>query len=283
VSKLLKAKPIVRILKKQLSSDISEMKERPYLVVFLVGEHPPSLIYTQKKKIFCEEVGARCDIIHLPANIEQHAFNAKLSAFAKDSNVHGILVQLPLPKQLDPNAINEIIPYEKDVDGFHPQNIFRLFNGSKDFYHISCTPWGILKLLESYNISVPGKNVCIIGRSSIVGKPLALLLTQHNATVTLCHSQTQNIQKHSQIADIIIVAVGKKHFLDKTYLNSDKKQIIIDVGINQCATNGLTGDVAPECIDECLQITPVPGGVGPMTIAGVVHNLIRAALHQKGL
>ena len=206
------------------------------------------------------------------------AFQNIILELAQDQKVHGLLVQLPLPKHLHKIDLKELIPAEKDVDGFHYLNLGKLIASNTSDSFIPCTPKGILQLLNYNHISLEGKHAVIIGRSLIVGKPLSVLLTNHNATVTLCHSYTQNLERLTKEADIIFVAIGIPNFLGKTYLSNTKKQIIIDIGINTRPDKKLCGDVNFNEIQNLVEaITPVPGGIGPLTILSLTQNLLLAA------
>lgn len=285
MTQILSAAPIKKKLTKVLKAEcliLAEKKIIPYLKVILVGNNPASLIYTASKKKYCERVGAKCDIIALNHSISETDFLNTIIQINHDKNVHGLIVQLPLPKQLAHLDVGKLINKEKDVDGFHPENLYALMkNDSSKHHFVSCTPKGILTLLHEYNIDVANKNVIIIGRSMIVGKPLALLLSNHNATVTLAHSHTKNLPELAARADIIISAIGKAHFVDKHFLSLTKNQILIDVGMNRNSQNEICGDIDFLQVENQVKaITPVPGGVGPMTIISLVQNLLQAARNQ---
>lgn len=263
-----------------LQSQCEELKRQgvwPHLKVILVGEHPPSVLYTRNKKAFCESFGARCEIVNLKSDISEREFLNSLKSISADQDVHGCFVQLPLPKQLAHLDVGKLIPPEKDVDGFHPLNLARILEGDETGL-VPCTPKGIMTLLEFNQIDVSGKHVVILGRSLIVGKPLALLMTNHNATVTLCHSKTQNLKAHTLAADIIVTAVGQHKVIGPDHLRPGGDQILIDVGMNKNDEGSLCGDMDLEKMkDRCLAYTPVPGGVGPMTIFSLAQNLLQAA------
>lgn len=264
----------------KLKSECESLKRAgvwPHLKVILVGNHAPSLIYTRNKKSFCESFGARCEIVALDENIGEKEFLATLSDLALDPDVHGCFVQLPLPAHLKHLDVGKLIPAEKDVDGFHPLNLSRLLEGDESGL-VPCTPKGVMTLLDFYGVNVSGAHVVIIGRSLIVGKPLALLMTNHNATVTLCHSKTKNLEALTQMADIIVTAVGQTQLLRLEHLRSSKDQVLVDVGMNKKADGTLCGDMDLEQLkDHCRAYTPVPGGVGPMTIFSLAQNLLQAA------
>jgi methylenetetrahydrofolate dehydrogenase (NADP+)/methenyltetrahydrofolate cyclohydrolase len=277
---LLAASPIVDQTRLELAKSTSELRSQgliPRMEVILVGKNPASVLYTSKKKKFCESVGAECEIICLDANTDEKTFLSILKNSTQNSLVHGCFVQLPLPKQLQHLDIARLIPAHKDVDGFHPENIYQVvLSGAGELS--PCTPKGVMALLAHYRVPLLGAEVVVIGRSMIVGKPMALMLMQENATVTLCHSKTKDLKAHTQRADIIISAVGKAKFLDATYLNKNKKQWLIDVGINQDDQGKLCGDIDAEAVEGIAHaLSPVPGGVGPMTILTLVQNLLQAA------
>jgi len=282
---ILKSKPVIDETFHQLKSDCETLTQRfykPTLNVILVGNNPASQTYVRNKKKFCESFGAFCKTIHLPENIERKTFLETVAQISADPQVHGILIQLPLPKHLSDIDTSILIPAAKDVDGFHPDNIFHLFAGScGEKGLLPCTPLGTVSLLKHYNIPIEGKNVCVIGRSHIVGKPAALLYCNLNATVDLCHSKTTNLEQHIKSADIVIAAVGKARFLSASYFRSDCSQTVIDVGTNFDQNGKLCGDVDMDSVAPHVHaISPVPGGVGPLTILSLAQNLIRATRSQ---
>jgi methylenetetrahydrofolate dehydrogenase (NADP+)/methenyltetrahydrofolate cyclohydrolase len=257
----------------------------PYLKVILVGNNPASLVYTASKKKFCEKIGAKCDIIALNENTDQKTFLEIINDINQDPNVHGCIIQLPLPKHLSHLDVGKLVSEEKDVDGFHPNNLYAvLSNQISNNHFVSCTPKGIITLLMEYNIEIANKRVAIIGRSMIVGKPLACLFTNNNATVTLCHSKTPNIKEITKECDIIVSAVGIAHLIDESFISDKKNQVVIDVGMNTDTHGQLCGDVDFEKVkDLVLAITPVPGGVGPMTIISLAQNLLQASKNRLSL
>lgn len=278
----LKASPIIKKNLKTLRLRVNELKEKgvnPSLKVILVGNNPASIIYTENKKKFCEKIGAACEIISLSDQISADDFIKKTNDICEDRSVHGCLIQLPLPKHLAHLNIGELIPPTKDVDGFHTDNLVALLKNQHSQSSLQpCTPKGIMSLLQFYEIEVSGKNVVILGRSLIVGKPLALMLTNKNATVTLCHSATLAIEKHTRHADIIITAMGQAKFLKRNHLSDKGHQIIIDVGINKWSDDETCGDVDfQDVVNAVAAITPVPGGIGKMTIFSLAQNLLQAA------
>ncbi len=281
MTQILKAKPVIEKEKDRLREEIKNLKAAgttPSMKVFLVGEHPPSVIYTRNKKRFCEELGGECEIIKLPETISEGDFVNEVKKVTTDSNVHGCFIQLPLPKQLQNVQVDTLIPPEKDVDGFHPINLGKLYDDQDpETFLAPCTPKGVMKLLKHYEISVKGKNCCVIGRSKIVGKPMMLMLNQSGGTVTLCHRATKTVTDFSKNAEIIVSAVGIPSLIDKNYIGNNKP-VVIDVGINHNSENKLCGDADFEGIkDLCSGITPVPGGVGPLTILTLMDNLVLAA------
>jgi len=286
MAKLLESKSVVdsqlEKLKKRVAA-LSQLGIVPNMRVILVGENPASLVYVKNKKTLSEKVGAQCTIDKLPENISKADFVSHLNSVVNNSTVHGCFVQLPLPQQLKDTPIAHMIPPSMDVDGFTPDSLFALMEGDKgEKALLPCTPKGIITLLQHYNIDISGKNIVIIGRSLIVGKPMSYLFTNHDATVTLCHSKTKNIKEHTQMADIIVVAIGVAEYLDETFLSKNKNQVIIDVGMNKKPDGKLCGDVHFQKVkDHCDSITPVPGGVGPMTVLSLIENLIFAA-ERKG-
>lgn len=278
MTKILYAGPVINKCIDSLKAKSLELAARgtkPKLSVILVGKNPASLIYLKNKKKFCQKIDADFELITLPESTNESDFLAAVKRLNDNPLVTGCFVQLPMPKHLQHINITQLINPEKDVDGFHLNTVAQLY--LKDLTGIiPCTPRGIKTLLSEYKIDVAGKNIVIIGRSYIVGKPLSLLLTAMDATVTLCHSKTNNLIEHTQKADIIISAIGIAHFIKKEHLNSNGNQIIIDVGMN--SIDGKTvGDVDFDDVkDHCQAITPVPGGVGPMTVFSLMENLLRA-------
>ena len=246
----------------------------PCLAVLLVGDDPASQVYVRGKANDCEACGIESRVIRLPAGTTQAELLARLGALAADSAVHGILVQLPLPRHIDPAAVIEAIPPEKDVDGFTPVNAGRLLNGEPCF--APCTPAGCLRMIEAAGVDLDGKHAVVVGRSNIVGKPAALLLMQKNATVTVCHSHTRDLAAVCRTADVLIAAVGKAGFITADMVKPGA--VVIDVGINRGADGKLHGDVDfAAAAEKAAYITPVPGGVGLMTRAMLMLNTVQAA------
>ncbi len=288
MSHILHASAVKKSITKNLKSECKALKEKniiPYLKVILVGTDPASLIYTSNKKKYCEKIGAQCDIISLDEKISESHFLATINEINNDKNVDGCIIQLPLPKHLNHLDCGHLVNKEKDVDGFHPENIFALISNNLNSQNfVSCTPKGILTLMQENQIEISGKHIVIVGRSMIVGKPLAMLFTNSNATVTLCHSHTQNLKEITKNCDILVSAIGKAKFINETFLSSKKNQVVIDVGMNTDTEGQLCGDVDYENVfDKVSAITPVPGGVGPMTIVSLAQNLLQASKNRLSL
>jgi methylenetetrahydrofolate dehydrogenase (NADP+)/methenyltetrahydrofolate cyclohydrolase len=255
----------------------NEFNRTPGLAVIVVGDDPASAVYVRNKHKACLAVGMNSYQIALPATISQDELISKIEELNADPLVDGILVQLPLPAHISEIAVTKAILPEKDVDAFHSENVGKIMIGKYDF--LPCTPAGIVRLLDFYNISVEGKSCVVIGRSNIVGKPMALLLLERNGTVTVCHSKTKNLKEVTKAADIIIVAIGKPRFLTADMVKAGA--VIVDVGINRGDDGKLVGDVDFEAVSEVASyITPVPGGVGPMTITMLLENTLTAARKQ---
>ncbi len=256
----------------QLKEEVSNYDKKPGLAVIIVGSNPASTIYVNKKKQTAAKIGFNSSIIELEESISQAELEKQIGILNNDENTNAILVQLPLPKHINTYDIIEKIAPHKDVDGFHPINVGKLVIGLNP-YAVSCTPYGIIKLLEEHNIEIQGKNAVIIGRSNIVGKPLASLLLSKNATVTICHSKTHNIKEICSQADILVSAIGKPNFVKADWIKQGAT--VIDVGINRTEEGKLTGDVDFQEVEQKAgAITPVPGGVGPMTIAMLMKNTL---------
>ncbi len=281
---ILSAKSIVNDIVLELKKECETLKQSgvtPRLKVFLIGSHAPSVIYTRNKKKFIEKFGGQCDIVALPESTTEEVFLDHVRDAANSKEVNGLFVQLPLPKHLSHIDVGQLMPSQKDVDGFHAQNLYKLLKGENTGL-VSCTPKGIITLLEKNNIEIAGKNAVVIGRSMIVGKPMGMLLTNKSATVTLCHSKTQNLKEITKRADIIISAVGRPNFFDNSYLTDNQKVTIIDVGINHDQDGKLCGDIDFQSVEaHCSAISPVPGGVGPLTIASLGQNLVLATKKQN--
>lgn len=252
----------------------NELNKTPGLAVIVVGDDPASAVYVRNKHKACLAVGMNSYQIALPATISQDELIFKIEELNADPSVDGILVQLPLPAHISEVAVTRAILPEKDVDAFHSENVGKIMIGKYNF--LPCTPAGIVRLLDFYNINVEGKSCVVMGRSNIVGKPMALLLLERNGTVTVCHSRTKNLKEITKAADIIIVAIGKPRFLTADMVKAGA--VIVDVGINRGDDGKLVGDVDFEAVSEVASyITPVPGGVGPMTITMLLENTLTAA------
>lgn len=279
MAKLLLAKNVVDSKIPHLNNKCLELANsglRPKLKIILVGNNPASLIYVRSKKKLCERVGADFELIELPEGISKKDFLAEIDNMNNDPTVTGCFVQLPIPKHLQDIDVTNLITPEKDVDGFHGESIINIYKNSKNGF-LPCTPKGILTLLDHYEINPEGKHVVMIGRSLIVGKPMSLLLTNKNATVTLCHSKTADLPYFTRQADIIISAIGLPRFLNDSFINESKKTVIIDVGMNKDENNKTCGDVDLASVESKVSaITPVPGGVGPLTVFSLIENLIQA-------
>lgn len=277
---LIDGKAISAKVKEEVKNEAAQLTEKgvvPCLAVILVGDDKASQTYVNSKEKACKACGIRSLKYTLEANTGESALIDLIQSLNENDEVDGILVQLPLPKHIDENKILEKISCEKDVDGFHAVNVGRLVSGLDGF--VPCTPCGIMRLFKEYGIEVIGKNAVVIGRSNIVGKPMANLLLNANATVTVTHSKTQNLAKITKDADIIVVAIGKPNFLKADMVKNGA--VVIDVGINRLENNKLVGDADFENVaNKCSFITPVPGGVGPMTIAMLLKNTIKSAKNR---
>lgn len=279
---IISGKEVAAQKRNEMKEEVKQLKEKgiePGLTVILVGDDPASHSYVKGKQKACAEVGIRSDLITYPATVSQAELVRTIEKLNEDPKVHGILVQLPLPNHIDEHAIIETISPHKDVDGFHPINIGKMMIGQETFY--PCTPFGIVEMVKSKQIEIAGKHVVVIGRSNIVGKPVGQLFLNENATVTYCHSKTKNMQEITKQADILIVAIGKANFIDKSYVKEGA--VVIDVGVNRLEETGkLCGDVVFDEVKEIASyITPVPGGVGPMTITMLLHNTIESAKKEQ--
>jgi len=261
-------------LRAQIASMVKTGQRQPALAVILVGDDSASQIYVRNKCKACEQVGITSLSYDLPANTNQVDLLALIDNLNQASNVDGILVQLPLPAHIDERAVLERIAIHKDVDGFHPYNLGRL--AQKNPALRPCTPYGVMKLLEHYQLSICGLNATIVGASNIVGRPMALELLNAGCTVTICHSNTQNLNQAVAMADILVVAIGKPDVIKTSWIKPGA--IVIDIGINRLADGHVVGDIAFTEAKQCASwLTPVPGGVGPMTVATLLHNTYLAA------
>ncbi len=280
---IIDGKELARKIRQNLKIECEELKSngiKPKLAVIMVGDNPASKIYVKNKSKACTEVGVEYEEYLLNKDIKQNELLDLIEKLNKDKTINGILLQSPIPEQLDINEAFRTIDYNKDVDGFHPMNVGKLALGQDTF--VSCTPYGVMKMFTEYNIDLCGKNVVILGRSNIVGKPLIQCCINNNATVTVCHSKTQNTKKITREADILIAAIGKAKFVTADMVKDNA--VIIDVGINRDKEGNIVGDVDFENVKEkASYITPVPGGVGPMTIAMLINNVIKATKLQSNL
>lgn len=277
-AQILDGKAISAELRGEIAQRVARLREKgvtPGLAVILVGADPASQIYVRNKSIGCDQVGIHSVTINLPETTTQDELEKLIARLNADDTIHGILVQLPLPKHLDEAAALAVIAPEKDVDGFHLLNAGRMMNGQPGV--VACTPKGAMEMIRRTGIDLGGKEAVVVGRSNIVGKPMAMLLLQANCTVTICHSHTVNLAKHTRNADILVAAVGKPGFITKSMVKPGA--VVIDVGINR--VNGkVVGDVMPDVADVAGYITPVPGGVGKMTITELLENTVEAAEKQ---
>lgn len=281
---IIDGKKVSAQVKAQVAQQTKELQNKtgltPGLAVILVGEDPASKVYVNNKKKACEEVGFNSFEYKLPETTTQEELLALVEELNNKKEVNGILCQLPLPKGLDDNAVIEAISPMKDVDAFHKQNVGRIMIGDYDF--LPCTPAGIMEMLDAYDISVEGKECVVIGRSNIVGKPMAMLLLHKNGTVTICHSRTKNLQEVTSRADILVAAVGIPKFVTADMVKDGA--VVIDVGMDRDENGKLCGDVDFENVkDKCSFITPVPGGVGPMTISTLMKNTLKACKIQNNI
>jgi len=283
MANLVDGRALAKKVRQEVRAEVEHLRARgivPHLVVLLVGDDPASQIYVRNKARAAEKVGIRSTTHHLPADTPEPALLEFIQALNTEETVHGILVQLPLPAHLNTSRIIEAIDPRKDVDGLHPENLGRLLSGNPRF--LPCTPQGILRMLQEIGYNLEGKEAVVVGRSTIVGKPMALLLLQHHATVTMVHSRTRDLETHTRRADVLVVAVGKAGLVRGEMVKEGA--VVIDVGINRMPDGTLQGDVAFEEVSErAAWITPVPGGVGPMTVAMLLKNTVQAARLQAGL
>ena len=277
---IIDGKNLAKKIRNNLKVECDKLKEKgiiPKLAVIMVGDNPASKVYVKNKSIACNEVGIEYKEYLLDANIKQENLLDLIKKLNNDETVNGILLQSPIPEHLNINEAFKAITYLKDVDGFTPSSVGKLCIGEDTF--VSCTPLGVIKMFEEYNIDLNGKDVVILGRSNIVGRPLIQCCLQKNATVTVCHSRTKSLEEHTKRADVIISAIGKPKFVTADMVKNNV--VIIDVGINRDENGKLVGDVDFENVEKkASYITPVPGGVGPMTIAMLMNNVIKATKEQ---
>lgn len=281
MSTVINGRELADQMQAEIQKDVEKMTQQgiqPGLVVLLVGENPASQTYVRNKERAAAKIGILSKVEKLPETISEEELLAEIDKYNQDSRFHGILVQLPLPKHIDKEKILLAIDPKKDVDGFHPMNLGRLFVGKPEM--IPCTPYGIMKMFEAYDIDLTGKRAVVIGRSNIVGKPMAQLLLMKNATVTIAHSKTEHLAEVAKEADILVVAIGRGHFVTKEFVKPGA--VVIDVGMNRNQEGKLIGDVAFDEVSEIASyITPVPKGVGPMTITMLMYQTVEAAKKQK--
>lgn len=281
MSTVISGRELADQMQAEIQKDVEKMTQQgiqPGLVVLLVGENPASQTYVRNKERAAAKIGILSKVEKLPETISEEELLAEIDKYNQDSRFHGILVQLPLPKHIDEEKILLAIDPKKDVDGFHPMNLGRLFVGKPEM--IPCTPYGIMKMFEAYDIDLTGKRAVVIGRSNIVGKPMAQLLLMKNATVTIAHSKTEHLAEVAKEADILVVAIGRGHFVTKEFVKPGA--VVIDVGMNRNQEGKLIGDVAFDEVSEIASyITPVPKGVGPMTITMLMYQTVEAAKKQK--
>lgn len=280
---LIDGKIVAKTIRDSLKQEVSNLNEKgikPKLAVILVGDDPASKIYVKNKNKACEKVGIEFEEHLFPDTITQEELDNCIDKLNNDKNINGILLQYPIPKHLDVDEAFRRISPIKDVDGFNPINVGKLCLGQDTF--ISCTPFGIMKMLEHYNINPEGKHAVVIGRSNIVGKPMAQCLLKANSTVTICHSRTKNLEEHTKTADILVAAIGKPKFVTENMVKEGA--VVIDVGINRLDDGTIVGDVDFENVSKKVDyISPVPGGVGPMTITMLLNNVIKACKIQHNL
>lgn len=282
MGKLISGKALSASIRAEIRQKAQQLREdcgiQPGLAVILVGNDPASQIYVRNKQKACEEVGFHAFEYRLGANSTQEQLLDLIGVLNKDHKVHGILVQLPLPDHIDPQAVIHAISPDKDVDAFHPINVGKIMQG--DYGFLPCTPAGVMELIDSTGVPIAGKHCVVVGRSNIVGKPMAMLLLHRDATVTICHSKTKNLAEICASAEILVSAVGKAKFITADMVKEGA--VVIDVGMNRDEAGKLCGDVDFAAVEpKASYITPVPGGVGPMTITMLLKNTLRAA-EMKG-
>ncbi|WP_337101688.1 bifunctional methylenetetrahydrofolate dehydrogenase/methenyltetrahydrofolate cyclohydrolase FolD [Paenibacillus sp. YIM B09110] len=280
---IIEGKKISDLIRSEMVVEAATLKEKgivPGLAVVLVGEDPASKVYVGSKEKACQQLGFYSEVHRLPADTSEADLLAVIDKLNNQESINGILVQLPLPKHINEKAVIDSIRVEKDVDGFHPESVGNLVIGDDSL--LPCTPAGVIELIKRSGVDIAGKHAVVIGRSNIVGKPVAMLLLRENATVTVCHSKTANMEELAKQADILVVAIGKAKAIDSKFVKPGA--IVIDVGINRLADGKLAGDVDyDDCLETAGYITPVPGGVGPMTITMLMQNTITSAKRANGI
>lgn len=283
MAEIIDGKALAKKIRMELKEEVEKLKKKnifPKLAVIMVGEDKASKVYVRNKSKACEEIGVEYEEFLLKDDTKMEDLLNLIEELNNRPDINGILLQSPIPKHLDINKAFNKIDYRKDVDGFNPVNVGKLVIGEDCF--ISCTPFGVMKMLEEYGIEIEGKNAVVVGRSNIVGKPLAQCLLKKNATVTICHSRTKNIHEITNNADILVAALGKPKYIKENMVKEGA--VVIDIGINRGDDGKLVGDVDFENVSKnASYITPVPGGVGPMTIAMLMNNVVKAAKEQKKL
>jgi len=282
-AQIISGKQISDFMREEMQAETALLKERgciPGLAVILVGDDPASKVYVGSKEKACQQLGIYSEVHRMPESTSETELLELIARLNNSNLINGILVQLPLPKHINEKAVIDAIAVEKDVDGFHPQSVGNLVIGDESL--LPCTPAGVIELIKRSGVEFTGKHAVVIGRSNIVGKPVAMLLLRENATVTICHSRTANMKELARQADILVVAIGKARAIDSSYVKPGAT--VIDVGINRLEDGKLAGDVHYEdCLDTAGYITPVPGGVGPMTITMLMKNTITAAKRAHGI
>ena len=284
MAELIDGKKISQDIKDEVRDKVTWLKEKKNievsLAVILVGNDPASTVYVNNKKKACEYTGIKSVSYELPEETTEEELLSLIDKLNEDKAINGILVQLPLPKHINEDSVIKRISPDKDVDGFHPESVGRLSIGERGF--VSCTPAGVIQLLKRSHVEISGAECVVVGRSNIVGKPMAMLLIRENGTVTVCHSKTKDLREVTKRADILVVAIGKPEFIDASYVKEGA--VVIDVGIHRKEDKKLCGDVLFDSVSKVAsQITPVPGGVGPMTIAMLMNNCYEAAEMQNGI
>ncbi len=282
-ARIIDGKKIAQEVREKIKQEVEELKARgvkPGLAVILVGEDPASQVYVRNKHKACQEVGIYSEVHRLDRETSQQELLDLIESLNNNEDIHGILVQLPVPEQIDPKAVIDTIALDKDVDGFGPSNVGKLVIGDDCFY--PCTPYGCMVMLEKIGYDLQGKDAVVVGRSNIVGKPISLMLLSRNATVTICHSKTRNLAEKCRNADVLVAAVGRPRMITGEMVKEGA--VVLDVGVNRLENGKLVGDVDFESVSEKAGwITPVPGGVGPMTITMLLKNTVEAAKRKLNI
>lgn len=280
---IIEGKKISDQIRVEMKDEVAALGERgvvPGLAVVLVGDDPASKVYVGSKEKACQQLGIYSEVHRLPGDTSEEALLSLIRKLNEQASINGILVQLPLPKHINEKSVIDAISVDKDVDGFHPESVGNLTIGDDSL--LPCTPAGVIELIKRSGVDISGKHAVVIGRSNIVGKPVAMLLLRENATVTICHSRTANMEQLAKQADILVVAIGKPEAIDSKFVKPGA--VVIDVGINRLPDGKLVGDVHySDCLETAGYITPVPGGVGPMTITMLMKNTITAAKRANGI